>query len=162
MRVLRFLGGLAIAVSLAAGAAASERKPLPAFSVKSTSGADVGSAALPFDATWLLVVVKPRCTPCDDMLSRIEEGDRAATSRVVVIGAGMDPASVEALAAAHPNMSASQWLADPDGVAFQPLELKALPTAFGLRGRMMEWRLAGGDRNGRELKSILFTWLENR
>ena len=143
-------------------ARAGERKALPAFAVSASDGTAVESSALAVDATWLFVYVQAQCDPCDALLARIGGNERASASRIVIVGAGMDSAAIAALAAKHPNLRASRWLADPARAAAASLGVQAMPTVFGLRGASIEWRLAGTVRDNRELDSILFTWLEQR
>jgi hypothetical protein len=139
-----------------------ERRPLPAFSVTAEDGVQVQSPALAVDGTWLLVYVQPRCTPCDALLAHMDGDERAAASRIVVIGGGMDAQAMTDMALKYPNLASSRWLADPARTAMKSLAIETGPTVFGVRRAMVEWRLAGTLRNDRELESLLFTWLEKR
>jgi hypothetical protein len=152
----------ALCVAPAAVAAAAERKALPSFTLGAPDGTAVDSRALAVDATWLFVYVQPQCGPCDAMLARIGGDERQSAARIVIVGAGMSPEAMAALAAKYPNLKATRWLADPERRAAVPLGVRAMPTAFGLRGASIEWRLAGTVRDNKELDSILFTWLEQR
>lgn len=161
MRIRIVIAILAVVVA-AASASAQQRRPLPAFNVTTPDGTVAEGASLAMDGTWLLVVVQPRCRPCDALLAHIDSDERPAAPRIVVIGGGMDQSAVAALAATYPNMAASRWMADPAREAVQALGIKAGPTVFGLRAAEIEWRLAGSVRESRELESILFTWLEKK
>jgi hypothetical protein len=154
--------GLALIVGTGAGVSAQQKRPLPAFSVVDSGGQAVASTAIPYDATWLLVYVQPRCAACDRVLKRIDADERAAATRIVVVAGGMDAAGVAELAATYPHMQESRWLADPDRSAARALGIRATPIVLGMRGGGMEWRLNGVADGGRELDSILFTWLEKR
>lgn len=158
------LARLTAALLIMAGsiAAASERQPLPDFTLIATDGTTVESRTLPVEGTWLLVYVQPRCAPCDALLARIDRDERASASRVVIVVGGMDATAVAALSSDYANLRTSRWLADPERKAVAALGIEANPTAFGLRASTIAWRLAGTVRNGRELDSILFTWLEKR
>src|SRR5262249_42803441 len=141
---------------------AADRKEFPAFALSAADGTSVESATLTVQATWLFVYVQAHCAPCDALLERIAADERKSAARIVVVGAGMDPVGMTALAAKYPNLRASRWLADPGRAAAAPLGVQAMPTVFGLRAASVEWRLAGTVRNNKELESILFTWLEHR
>ena len=162
MNFRNIVWGGAVALAVVASASAWERKPLPAFSVTTVEGAAVESTSLAAPGTWLLVHVQPRCTPCDTLLAHIGSDERAVADRITVIGSGMDGAAMETLAAKYPELAASRWLADPERRSAAALGIEAGPTVFGLRQRMIEWRLAGSVRGERELESMLFTWLEKR
>ena len=159
---IRIVITIAVIVMAAASASAQQRRPLPAFNITGSDGSVAEGSTLAMDGTWLLVYVQPRCTPCDALLAHINNDERPAASRIVVVGGGMDQPAVAELAAKYPNMAGSRWVADPHREAMQALGIKAGPTVFGLRATEIEWRLAGSVRESRELEAILFTWLEKR
>lgn len=151
-----------ISLASATGVRAADRREFPTFALSAADGTSVESSTLAVQATWLFVYVQAHCAPCDTLLGRIGSDERKSAARIVVVGAGMDAQAMTALAARHPNLRESRWLADPDRAAVTPLGVQAMPTVFGLRGLSVEWRLAGTVRNNKELDSILFTWLEKR
>lgn len=140
----------------------AEQRALPSFTIAAIDGAPVTSEALVRDGTWLLVYVQPRCPSCDVLLERLDSDERPSASRIVIVGGGMDTGAVKALADKYPNLKTSRWLADPERHVVETLDVQASPTALGLRGSTIAWRLAGTVQNRRELDSILFTWLEKR
>ncbi len=162
MTLKKFLSTAAVVFALVGSVHGAQRKPLPVFPLTGSDGAAIESGALEMQGTWLLVYVQPRCAPCDALLRKIASDERPGVGRIVVIGGGMDLAAVTELAAKHPNLAQARWFADPERGGAKSLEVEATPTVFGLRRSTIEWRLAGAAQSGRELESILFTWLEKR
>jgi len=161
-KIFSLVIGAVLGLAAAGAAAAAERKALPPFTLTTVDGTSVESGALAAEGTWIFVYVQARCVPCDAVLAQIDSDERAAAPRIAIVGAGMDADQMAVLAAKHPNLKSSRWLADPARAASSVLGVKAMPTVFGLRGSFVEWRLAGTVRSHKDLESILFTWLEKR
>ena len=160
--VRRLAAASALALALGAAYPLAQLRTLPPFVAATLDDAPVESATLALDGNWLLVVVQPRCRPCDALLAHVDRDERPAASRILVVGAGMDGAAVAELKGRYPNIAQARWLADPTRDAAKALDVQTSPTVYGLRGNAVEWRLAGAIRDARELESILFTWLEKQ
>lgn len=164
MRLMMRIGlALAVAAALAAPIDATERRPLPAFSVTPPGGAeaiDTQALVAPAGRTWLLIYVRERCDTCDRLLSHLDRDERPQAARITVIVGGATPDALAALAVKYPNLSAARWFADVDGSAALALRIDSLPVSLGVRGQMIEWGLTGVLKDPSELESVLFAWLE--
>ena len=142
----------------AAAATATERRPLPAFEVRSLDGAPVASAALRRDGPWLLLHVGANCAPCGALSEGLTDAQQAA---VVLILDGND-AHARAVAARFPALKGAQWLADPAHAVQRVLAIKAQPTIIGMRADIIEWRFSGMPRGANGTASIVSSWLKGR
>ena len=154
---------LAGALVLLAGFTAplqAQRGSLPPLTLAAGGGAAAEVTSL--EGPWLLVVVQPRCAPCDVVLRELDRDERPGAARIAIVGSGLDQEAIGALAGKYPNLAASRWYADPGRGTRDALQLKAAPAVLGLRGAQIEWRLVGSVEDPRELESILFSWLEKK
>lgn len=162
-RVVISLVCTAIWLGLAAAPAATERKPLPTFTVTATGGGAVTSNDLTREGRWLFVYVQPDCTECRTLLATIDETDqpRVAARMVVVVG-GVDDAGLTAFSAAFPRLATAAWYADSERTVPPAVKAPGLPFVFGMKQRITEWGMIGVVPNAAAVRSALVSWAGER
>jgi hypothetical protein len=141
MRRFVMLSVLGIA---AAVAAATPPRILPGFDVTSSDGSTKQSAQIARNGKWLLVFVKSNCPRCETLLSALESGSTQDGSRVVIIVKAQTPNALAGLKTRYPHIANAAWYADVHAAAARSLDVPASPTAFGMRGSTVAWRMTGG------------------
>jgi hypothetical protein len=162
MRVHSWICRTLLLIVATATIAASERRPLPAFTVTSPSGAAVASTALSAQPRWVLIYVSPGCRSCDRLLQSLKEWQSPQlTSRTVVIVRGP---SLEAAAyiaeRMPPESAATAWYADEGSEAWQALSLKGTPVLIGVERGEINWTIGGVLNDPKALESVVRKWVE--
>ena len=126
-------------LSVPARAAAADRL-LPDFEVASADAALVSSADLGDANRWLLIYIRPDCTPCDAVVNLWTDAEPpAAPARVRVIVGAASADTLPQVQARYPMLSGAGWYADPTGAAARALGLTGAPVLLGLRGGTIAW-----------------------
>lgn len=161
--VIPVLACAAIWLGLAAAPAATERKPLPTFTVTATGGGVVASADLTHEGRWLFVYVQPACEECRTLLATIDETDqpRVAARMVIVVG-GVDDAGLAAFSAAFPKLTTAAWYADSERAVPPAVKAPGLPFVFGMKQRITEWGMIGVVPDATAVRSALVSWAGER
>lgn len=162
MRVHSWICRTVLLIVATASLAASERRPLPAFSVTSAAGIAVGSATLSGQPRWVLIYVSPGCRSCDRLLQSLKEWHSPQlTSRTVVIvrGASLDAAAYIA-ERMPPESAATAWYADEGSEAWQALSLKGTPVLIGVDRGEINWTIGGVLNDPGALESVVRKWVE--
>lgn len=162
MRTIRTIIAASIVAALPAIASAqmqSPERPLPRFTLAGAGGTTTSSTTLAAGGRAVLVIVKPSCQPCKQLLDEIARiDDPAIASRLVlVVAAPFDEAS----AFAHrlpPQLATARWFADAERSAWTALEVKGLPKVFGIEGQKIGWTHSGVPHRGL-LEPLMRTWL---
>ena len=149
----------AIWLGLSALPLATERKPLPAFTLINSGGADVQSAELTQDGRWLFVCIQPACEPCDTLLRTIDEAEqpRVAARMVIVVG-GVDAIGLAQIAAGFPKLTTAAWYADSTRSVPRLVKAPGSPFVFGLKQQVTEWGMVGVVPDAVSAKSALVGW----
>jgi hypothetical protein len=156
-RAIAAVAGLALLLS--PSLSATERKPLPQFSVLSLSDQFVDSSTFVLQRNWLMLLVRPDCAPCDRLLAAIPREFEGWPSRVVVIVIDADLAATAAYAARFPDLSGARWYADQSRQSYAVSTLPGTPIMFGLRNNVLEWSLVGLAPDVQTARSAMTTWL---
>lgn len=155
-RLLVFATLLTVAVPIAA----IERGPLPAFALTGIDGQRVPASQVAMEGTWLIVYVQPGCAPCEAILKAAAQHDNpSVVDRLVLVVRSQAAAEVQAMADRHPRIGRSAWYMDQDGEMFTRLRLAGAPVVIGLRGKIIEWSLAGVLADARAVGSVLGSWV---
>ena len=158
-RPVTLMFALALALLGASAAESSERRPFPDLVLTDLAGAPLSASDLPDTGHWLLVFVRPECKGCDALLEQMNTDERPDAPRIAIIVSGGSTEQAEGIKGRYANLAAARWLLDLDGGAAEVLRPPTAPTVWGVRNRMIEWDLAGALRGGKELESVLFSWL---
>jgi hypothetical protein len=138
---------------------ATERRPLPEFFIQDLNGQFVSSAGFVRPGNWMIVLVRPDCSPCDKLLEAIPLEPESVPSRFVVILTGADTAAAAIFKARFPALAPAQWYVDEFGNSLPLSQLPAAPVMFGLRQHMIEWSLAGIAPDLRTVRGAMLSWL---
>ena len=138
--------------------AASEHPRLPSFSVTSSGGAAVASAALSSQSRWLLVYVSPSCRSCERLIESLKERQSPTLiSRTVIV---VRSAEAARYIAEHQSGFDVAWYADLQDDAWRSLELKSVPTLVGVEGGEIKWTVGGVLNDPKALESVVRRWVE--
>ena len=149
----------AIWLGLTAVPLATERKPLPAFTLTNPGGADVQSAELTQDGQWLFVYIQPACAPCDTLLRTIDEAEQPrVASRMVIVVGGVDATGLAQVAAGFPKLTTAAWYADPTRSVPRLVKAPGPPFVFGMKQQITEWGMVGVVPDAVSAKSALVSW----
>lgn len=158
---LRVLLCAALVFALAGSPHAITRGPLPQFALSQADGAAVHSDQLVRPGTWVIVYVTPECAACRALLNAIDKSEtRRQPSSIVVVVAAARAADLQIEASRYADHDDVVWLADMANAMPQQLATSGAPTIIGLRGRTIEWSVAGVLTNDTELMSIIGAWLD--
>lgn len=157
---------LALALLIGSGvdALASEKRPLPEFSVTTLEGAVVPVASLGMQGQWLIVYVGPDSAPSGRLLQAMKAWEASATiaqRSLVVVGGEADSAR-QLIAKLADDAPAVRWVTDPTQAAWKALRLSGTPTIVGVRDGRVEWALAGVLNNPATLESVVTSWVGGR
>jgi hypothetical protein len=160
----RLCSQLAVASLLAAigvPAAATEERPMPAFSVMGADGSVVDSGQLSTMPQYVLMYVAPNCRPCDRLLGLIAtEHSPEFTSRIVVLVRGDAKAASDYLAPQIPTDAGRlTWYADASELALQTLRLTGTPVLIGVRQGRVIWSVSGVLNDASTVESIVRSWV---
>jgi hypothetical protein len=161
MRKLAIVGFLAALLSAPVTTGAAERRAVPELVLTDLAGGALASPGLPDSGTWLLVYVKPACVACDTLLEQMNQDERPEARRIVIVVGG-GAADAQAIQARYKNLADAVWRLDVGAAAAKAIPVRAAPAVAGVRGRTIEWDLAGILRGGDELESVLFSWLRGK
>lgn len=149
----------AIWLGLSAVPLATERKPLPAFTLTTAGGADAQSAELTRDGSWLFVYVQPACTPCDTLLQTIDEAEQPlVAARMVIVVGGVDATRLAAFAARFPQLTTAAWYADATRSVPRLVKAPGPPFVFGMKQQITEWSMVGVVPDAASARSALVSW----
>lgn len=155
----------AIAVLILSGAgqtvAATEKRPLPPFTVMLSDGTAIDSRELTVEPQYVLLYVRPDCRPCDRLLALVRNAKSAQfTSRVIVIVSG-DADAGAAYVARHIPAEAGPltWYADPQGAGYRALRLSGMPELIGVKNGQVMWSVAGVLNDAATVESVVRTWV---
>lgn len=158
-RALRLLV-FAVLLTVAVPIAAIERGPLPALDLTNLDGQPVATSQVTMEGTWLIVYVQPGCDPCEAILKAAARHENSSVAdRLVVVARSHTAEEVQAMAERHPRLARTAWYMDKDGEMFTRLRLAGAPVVIGLRGKIIEWSLAGVLADARAVGSVLGSWV---
>lgn len=158
-RALRLLV-FAIVLTAAVPTGAVERGPLPVLDLTRVDGQRVPTSQMTMDGTWLLLYVQPGCDPCEAILKAAAQHDNpSVVDRLVLVVRSQTAEEVQAIAERHPRIAPTAWYMDKDGEMFTRLRLAGAPVVIGLRGKIIEWSLAGVLADARAVGSVLGSWV---
>lgn len=150
----------AILVTVAVPIGAIERGPLPVFDLTGIDGQRVSTSLVTMEGTWLIVYVQPGCDPCDAILKAAAQHDNpSVVDRLVLVVRSQTAEEVQAMAERHPRIGRTAWYMDKEGEMFTRLRLGGAPVVIGLRGKIIEWSLAGVLADARAVGSVLGSWI---
>ena len=142
--------------------AASEKRPLPPFTVMLPDGTAADSRQLTAEPQYVLLYVKPDCRPCDRLLALVRNAKSPQfASRVIVIVHG-EAAPAAAYVARQANSSEAAplaWYADPQGAGYRALRLSGMPELIGVKDGQVMWSVAGVLNDAATVESIVRTWV---
>ena len=153
---------LGVPLQSAAIMRATERKPLPAFTVSASSGQPTASGTVSGEGRSLIVYVTPGNTSCDRLLAALNEwrSDALLTRLVVIVAGDLEAARTYALARVGSEGAAYRWYADVDGQARAALDLRDGPALVGIDKGIVEWSLTGVLNAPAAVESVVKNWLE--
>jgi hypothetical protein len=123
-------------------------------------GQGVRSGALVSNEPTLVVLVRPACEPCRDVVRRVAAGWRPGQrGRVAVVLSGLNAAEVLAIRTAAAGLPASAWYADDIGAAMGALGNPSLPAVLGVRGSRIVWTLRGSLFIDAQWQGVVLPWL---
>ena len=140
--------------------AAIERGPLPVLDLMTIDGNRATTSQVAMEGTWLMLYVQPGCEPCEAILKAAAQHENPGlVDRLILVVRTDTREDVEALAARHPRIARMAWYADKDSALSTRLGLSGVPVVIGLRGRTIEWSLAGVLADARAIGSVLGSWI---
>jgi hypothetical protein len=141
--------------------AATEKRPLPPFTVTRPDGIAIDSRQLTAEPQYVLLYVRPDCRPCDRLLALVRSAKSPQfTSRVVVIVSGEADAAAAYVARQVPaDAGPVTWYADPQGGGYRALRLTGMPELIGVREGQMMWSVAGVLNDAATVESVVRTWV---
>lgn len=159
--LVKFSCVAALVAAVVTSATGAERRPVPDLALTDLAGGALPATDLPAAGTWLLVYVRPSCTACDTLLDVMNRDERPDAARIVIVVGGTAEAA-QAMKVRYANLAAAAWRLDATGAAAKAIPVRQAPAVAGVRGRTIEWDLAGILRGGDELESVLFSWLKGK
>ena len=140
---------------------ASEKRPLPPFTVTLSDGTAIDSRHLTAEPQYLLLYVRPDCRPCDRLLALVRNAKSPQlTSRVGVLVSGDATAGAAYVARQVPSEAGLlTWYADPQGAAYGALRLSGMPELIGVKEGQIMWSVAGVLNDAATVESIVRTWV---
>src|ERR1043166_5779907 len=151
---------VAIAMALAANLSAISPTPVPDVKLMTLQGQPSATAALPKDGQWLIVYVRPGCTPCNAFLgAATPKQPQPIGQRIVVVVASAEAETATKLAADRPELAQASWYLDAEGSLAKALDLHEAPVIMGVSGRTIQWSLAGVLSGGARTRSLMESWI---
>lgn len=136
---------------------AADKKPLPATRVQAVGGGQVSlDQAGPESRVY--VYLMPDSTVSRRFLVALRGWQLQAPERVTLVIGGPQPEAA-AFAAADHGVPGVQWLLDPERTFWTDLQVTGVPTLFGVRAGLIEWRLAGVLNDPSALESVVTSWV---
>lgn len=145
-----FVGGLA---------RAAEKQPLPQSLVQTRDGAPVTLDQSTGPESRVFIYVLPGSAVSTRLIAALSAWQLAAPERVSIVVGGEKAAAAAFAAAEHGLPSGVQWLLDPDRTFWTDLQVTGVPTLFGVRNGLVEWRLAGVLNEPTALKGVITSWV---
>ena len=161
-RVLSMLGAAALCLGVVSTASASEKRPLPQFTVTASSGERVEVASLAADGPWVLIYVAPASTPSGRVIRALEEWASEVpqvAERTVIVLAGTRDAARAFVAQLGDRFPPVRWTMDEDGTASEALRVSGTPTIIGVKAQQIEWVLAGVLNEPRTYQQVVTAWV---
>jgi hypothetical protein len=150
------LGGLAVGSAAAA-------EPWPDLSmVRVSDGTALSTRAATSSGNWVVVIVKPACRPCQDIVRHLgaeTSAGRQNAGHLFVVLSRLEDAESAAVRAGAPGIPAQAWLSDPGGAAAAALGVQAAPAIYGTRGGDITWVLRGSQFSAAFLRDQIVPWL---
>ncbi len=134
---------LLAAPAIAAEIPATPVRSLPDFDVTAMDGSVTHTAQIVRNGKWLLVFVRPNCSPCTSLLSALDAASTQDGARIAVIVKATTPNILASLKAQYPHIPNAAWYADVHSKAASSLTVPASPTTLGMRQGTIAWRLTG-------------------
>ena len=151
--------GLAVSM-LTAAPVTAQQSPWPDFALTRTlDGGAMRSLALVRDAPTVVVVVRPGCRPCREVLHRIGTELRPSPDRLAIVLSGFSAAEALAVRSSEPALPTGVWYVDEPGAALTALQLSGAPALFGLKGDRIVWTLRGSAFSHAQWQSVVVPWL---
>lgn len=161
MKPLMRLLALAVA-ALGLGTPASA-EPWPDLSlVRVSDSTTVSTRTLTRAGNWVVVVVRPGCRPCQDIVRHFGAeamAGRLDPARLLVVLSGLEDAEAAAVRAGAPGIPAHAWLSDPAGTAVSVLDVRVAPAVYGIRRGDITWSLRGSQFSAAFLRDLIAPWL---
>ncbi|MGC4081077.1 MAG: hypothetical protein QM736_02940 [Vicinamibacterales bacterium] len=152
----RTLVALATVVIVAGSAGAADKRPLPASRVQTVDGASLTlDQAGPESRVYVYVL--PGSTTSARLLTALRDWQLEHIGQVTLVVGGPRETAV-AFAAANHGLQGVQWLIDADRAFWTDMQITGVPTLFGVRGGVVEWRLAGVLNEPGALKGVVSSW----
>ena len=151
--------GLAV-LALAPAPVTAQQRPWPDFALtRVADGQSVRSLVLVQDTPSLVVIVRPGCRPCRELVHRLATELRPAPHRLAILLAGLSPAEALAIRSAEPALPPRVWYVDGPGAALTALQVSGAPALFGLHGDRIAWTLRGSMFSDAQWQSVVVPWL---
>jgi hypothetical protein len=143
-RIRILAGTLLLALpAIAAEIPAAPIRSLPDFDVTAIDGSVTHTSQIVRSGKWLLVFVRPNCSPCTSLLSALDAAPTQDGARVAVIVKATTTNGLASLKAQYPHIPNAAWYADVHLKAASSLMVPASPTTLGMRQGTIAWRLTG-------------------
>jgi hypothetical protein len=152
---------LALALILALAprvSVAADKKPLPATVVQLVDGAPMQLDQSATSGQWLFIYLLPESPASQRLIDAMRGWDLPSSSHVAVVVGG-DKTAAAAFARVDHGLPFLQWALDPDRSAWQDLQVSGVPSIFGIRNGLIEWRLSGVLNDPSALKSVIVSWM---
>lgn len=154
VRLMMAFVGLVCAATLAD---AADKRPLPATRVQGVGGGQVSlDQAGPESRVY--VYITPESTVSRRFLVALRDWQVQAPERITLVVGGPQ-AEAAAFAAADHGLPGVQWLLDPERTFWADLQVTGVPTLFGVRAGLIEWRLAGVLNQPSALRGVVTSWV---
>ena len=152
------LGIIAIAaLFVGTDVGAAEKMSLPQSAVQTVDGAPLSLDQASTTGQQVLIYVLPGSTVSRRLLDAIRGWELPSPANVFIVVGGTRADAV-AFAKVDEGLASVRWLVDPDGAARTDLQVTGVPTLFGIRNGVIEWRLAGVLNDPEALRSIVTQW----
>lgn len=151
---------LALVVMLGAAtlvAEAADKRPLPATRLQTADGAPISlDQAGPESRVYIYIT--PDSAVSRRLLTALRGWQLQAPERITLVVGG-PRAEAAVFAAADHGLVGVQWLLDPERAMWSDLQVTGVPTLFGVRAGIVEWRLAGVLNDPSALKPVVTSWV---
>lgn len=151
---------MALAVMLCAATPvleAADKRPLPATRLQTVDGALVSLDQVGPESR-VYIYITPDSAVSRRLLTALRGWQLQAPDRVTLVVGG-PRAEASAFASADHGLTGVQWLLDPERALWSDLQVTGVPTLFGVRAGIVEWRLAGVLNDPSALKAVVTSWV---
>ena len=167
VRLMR-LGALVVAAAIVAGetSGTSVGQPQPESMVLPevplvavTNRAGEPPRQLPTQGRWFLVYLEAHCSPCDALLSRIQNEARAIAPRLVIVISGSAPADAARMMSTFAALDTAAWFADQPAALSAALHIEETPLVLAMNDRSIQWTVGGSLSGTKGLRDVLTGWV---